>query len=180
MNRNLLYKTISAYFTAMLVWTILFYKNPYLKDVLFDIHLIFSSTLIGFILIDRIFSASTIDFIKVFIRTLFRVWLFIFITYAISNSMERIGILLSLTFIFGYLEGLIDVNKWLSTQPTLSFLISKDVLNNKINQTTATIFLMSIIHILCAIVVLLFYLGFNEKEYFYEPYLTLKRFLTGS
>ena len=180
MNQKLLYKTIAAYLIAMIVWTLFFLNNQYLKSVLFDIHLIFSSILLGFIFINRIFNATTIDFIKVFIRTLFRVWLFIFITYAISNSMERVGILLSLTFIFGYLEGLIDVNKWLSNKPDLSFLLPKDALNNKRNQTTATIYLMCIIHILCAVVVLLFYLGFNEKEYFYEPYLSLKRFLTGS
>jgi len=179
MNQKLLYKTIAAYLIAIIVWSLLFLNNQYLKSVLFDIHLIFSSTIICYILMRMFFSSTTIDFIKVFIRILFRVWLFIFITYAITNSMDRIGILLSLSFIFGYIEGLIDINKWLELNPTFLNLLPKEIGINKSNQTSATIFLMSLIHILCALAVLVFYIAFNDKQYFYEPYESIKQMLSG-
>jgi len=165
MNRRLLYKAIITYFAALLVWTLLFFRNKFLKDVLFDIHLIFSSTILSYIFIRLLSSSTVIDFIKIFIRTLFRVWLLIFITFAISNSMDRIGILLSLTFIFGYIEGLLDINKWLESDPSCLGLLPKGVRNNKTNHTSATIFLMSIIHILCAVAVLVFYILFDKKYF---------------
>ncbi len=159
-NRNLLFKTIAAYITALFIWTLFFYKNPYLKHVLVDIHVIFSSTLVCYLIIRLYFSPTAMDFIKVFIRTLFRVWLLIFITFAISASMDRIGVLLSLTFIFGYIEGLLDINKWLESGPTFGGLIPHKIASKKINHALATLFLMSIIHILCAISVLIFYFFF--------------------
>jgi hypothetical protein len=161
MNRKLLFKAIASYLAALLVWTILFYGNEFLKDVLPDIHLIFTATIISYILIRQIFNPAVIDFTKVFIRTLFRVWLLIFITFAISKSMDRIGILLSLTFIFGYVEGLLDINKWLESNRTFMQLIPKEQTSSKANLTIATIFLMSLIHILCAVTVMVFYLSFN-------------------
>ena len=159
-SRNLLSITVLAYFSALLIWTLLFYKNPYFKNVLFDIHIIYSSTIVSYLLIRLLFSPAIIDFIKVFIRTLFRVWLLIFITFAIARSMDRIGILLSLTFIFGYIEGLLDINKWLESNPYFFGLFPNELSNNKMNHANATIFIMSIIHILCAMAVLLFYVFF--------------------
>ncbi len=157
-NRKLFFQTITVYIVALLTWAILFSKNPFLKDVLLDIHLIFSSTLLSYFIIRILFTASVMDFIKVFIRTLFRVWLLIFITFAISRSMERIGTLLSLTFIFGYIEGLLDINKWLESDHPFTGFFPKGLSGNKFNHALATILLMSIIHILCAIAILVFYL----------------------
>lgn len=159
-TRNLLYITVIVYFSSILIWTLLFYRNPFLKNVLFDIHLIFSSTIVCYLFIRLVLSLSMMDFIKVFIRTLFRVWLLIFITFAISRSMDRIGILLSLTFIFGYIEGLMDINKWLESDPSLPHPFPRQPSKNKLNHAFITILLMSIIHIFCAIAVLLFYLFF--------------------
>ena len=159
-TRNLLYKTLGVYFAAILIWTLLFYRNPLLKVVLLDIHVIFSSTIVSYLFIRLLFKSVIMDFIKVFIRTLFRVWLLIFITFAISRSMERIGILLSLTFIFGYIEGLLDINKWLESSPSFIGLFPKEVANNKIDHALSTILLMSLIHIFCAIAVFIFYLLF--------------------
>ena len=115
-----------------------FIEIPFLKDVLIDIHLIFSSTLVVYLLMRLLLSLSAMDFIKVFIRTLFRVWLLIFITFAISSSTERIGILLSLTFIFGYIEGLLDINKWLESSPSCPFLNTKDLAHNRRQSRTAS------------------------------------------
>jgi hypothetical protein len=159
-TRYLLYTTLSVYVLAILIWTILFYRNPFLKDVLIDIHLIFSSTLVVYLLIRLLLSLSAMDFIKVFIRTLFRVWLLIFITFAISSSTEGIGILLSLTFIFGYIEGLLDINKWLESSPNSPFLSTKDLAKNKYNHAMISMLLMSSIHIFCAGAICVFYLLF--------------------
>jgi hypothetical protein len=159
-TRHLLYTTLSVYVLAILIWSVLFYRNPFLKDVLNDIHFIFSSTLVVYVLIQMLLSLSAVDFIKVFIRTLFRVWLLIFITFAISSSTERIGILLSLTFIFGYIEGVLDINKCLESSPSLPFLNTKDLAHNKFNHAMISMLLMSTIHISCASAIWMFYLLF--------------------
>ena len=157
---KLIYLTIAAYVAALLVWTVLFFRNPLLKEVLVDIHLIFSCTIVAYLLVRFIFSLAMMDFIKVFIRTLFRVWLLIFITFAISRSMDRVGTLLSLTFMFGYFEGLLDINKWLETKPSFVDRYLGDVTGNKVNHAMATILLMCVVHVLCAVAVMGFYLLF--------------------
>lgn len=159
-NRRLIYLTIAAYVSALLVWTVLFFRNPLLKEVLFDIHLIFTCTIVAYLLVRLIFSLAIMDFIKVFIRTLFRVWLLIFITFAISRSMDRVGTLLSLTFMFGYFEGLLDINKWLESKPGFVDRYLGDVIGNKVNHAMATILLMCVVHVLCAVAVMGFYLLF--------------------
>lgn len=159
-NQKLIYLTIAAYVAALLVWTVLFFRNPLLKEVLVDIHLIFSCTIIAYLLVRLVFSLALMDFIKVFIRTLFRVWLLIFITFAISRSMDRVGTLLSLTFMFGYFEGLLDINKWLESKPGFVDRYLGDVTGNKVNHAMATILLMCVVHVLCAVAVMGFYLLF--------------------
>lgn len=159
LNRKLLFQTITCYMAALCTWQLLFLNNPLLKAVLVDIHLIFSSTILSYFILRMTFRPSIMDFIKVFIRTLFRVWLLIFITFAIARSMDRIGTLLSLTFIFGYIEGLLDINKWLETANPFPRLVSSPN-GNKVNHALATILLMSIIHILCSVVIFIFYLLF--------------------
>ena len=61
--------------------------------------------------------------------------------------MDRVGTLLSLTFIFGYIEGLLDINKWIESKPSFPSLFPKEVADNKINHALASILVMSIIHI---------------------------------
>ncbi|MFM2157439.1 MAG: hypothetical protein RL516_2188 [Bacteroidota bacterium] len=92
--------------------------------------------------------------------------------------MDRIGILLSLSFIFGYIEGLIDIHKWLELNPNFLNLLPQENGINKSNQTSATILVMSLIHILCALAMLVFYIAFNDKQYFYEPYESIKQMLS--
>lgn len=160
LNRKLLFQTSTCYIAALLTWQLLFWKNPLLKNVLVDIHSIFSCTILCYFILRMAFKPSIMDFIKVFIRTLFRVWLLIFITFAIARSMDRIGTLLSLTFIFGYIEGLLDINKWLEATNPFPGLFQLHPNGNKVNHALATILLMSIIHILCSLVIFVFYLVF--------------------
>ncbi|MFN8347375.1 MAG: hypothetical protein U0X91_20390 [Spirosomataceae bacterium] len=159
MKNNLLRATIAVYLSAILIWTLLFWKNPYLKNVLVDIHAIYTATILAYFLMYIFLSAAVIDIAKIFIRTLFRVWLLIIITFAVSHAMDRVGILLSLTFIFGYIEGLLDISKWLERNSLFAY----QLLPNKMNHALGTVFLMSIIHIVCAIVVLVVYLLFQSE-----------------
>ncbi len=103
-----------------------------------------------------------LDLLKVFIRTLFRVWLLIFITMAIMQTMSRGGMILSITFIFGYFEGLLDIDKWLKQEHIMQKLPAFSLGQNKFNYALATIFFMSLVHIFCALVIKgfeFFYLG---------------------
>lgn len=161
LNKKLLIQTITAYLAALLVWTVLFYRNPYLGNVLVDIHGIFTATLLAYLLIRLLISPSAMELVKVFIRTLFRVWLLIFITFAISRSMDRVGSLLSMTFTLGYIEGLLDISKWLESRPSLPSWIPADAAAHKVNHALATLILMCIVHIGCALAVLGVYLFFR-------------------
>ena len=158
MHKQLLLSAIVIYFAAVLLWTVLFHNNPVLKHVLTDIQLIFTSTLLGYLVVVLVFNRSVVDFIKVFVSTLFRVWLFIFISFAIVKSMDRIGFLLSISFIFGYFEGLLDIDKWLQFSNPFPRLLPLPYPTSKINHGLASILLMSIIHILCSFVIFLIYL----------------------
>ena len=157
-HKKLLLSAIAIYTAAVLVWAALFYNNPVLKQVLIDIQLIFTFTLLGYLIIVLFFSRSVVDFIKVFVRTLFRVWLFIFISFAIAKVMDRIGILLSISFIFGYFEGLVDIDKWLQHSNPFPRLLPLPYPTSKINHGLASILLMSILHILCGLVIFIIYL----------------------
>ena len=158
-GKKLSLKTIGLIITAILIWTVFFWNNSQLKDALVDIHLIFLSTITAYFIIRISVNPSIIDLLKIFIRTVFRVWLLIFITFALSKSMDKVGSLLSLTYIFGYLEGLFDINKWLETNNPF-LLFPPNYSSNKIYHSFATIQVMGFIHILSAIVVFIFYLLF--------------------
>jgi hypothetical protein len=162
MNKRLLSFTVCSYLLGILIWTVLFYKNPLFSKVLLDVHLIYTSTVVFYIIVRHIAPLAILDFIKVFVRVLFRVWLLIFITFAISRSMERVGVFLSLTFMFGYFEALLDITKWLESGPNLYFLETKNIATNKMNHALTSSFLLSIIHILSAITVYLFYVLYGE------------------
>lgn len=154
MNRKAWYQTLAIYVLALVVWTLLFWQNQYLKDVLLEIHITYTTTLTAFLVINAVFNSEWMEFIRIFIRTLFRVWLIIFITFAIAVSQKRVGILLSLSFIFGYLEGLMDISKWLQSRTTALTIFRMQLFaQNRTEATLAAVFLMSCIHILCALLI---------------------------
>jgi hypothetical protein len=157
-SKRLLWYSLSCVVVALLLWTVLYFRNPLLKDVLWEIHTIFLSTLGAYFLIKMFVPSLWIDMFKIFIRTMFRVWLLIFITFAITKSMERVGFILSITFIFGYFEGLLDIDKWLQHGKLPGILSSAHLAGSRRNQALASMMMMSIIHCVCALVVLLFYL----------------------
>ncbi len=155
-----IFKTIALYLLAIIIWSVLFWNNDYLKAVLFDIHLIYSSTLIAYFIIRLTCSAAIMDFLKVFIRTIFKVWFLIFITFAISRAIDRIGIFLSLTFIFGYIEALFDINKWLESGHAI-FKFPQEKIQNNYLHAFLTIQVMTMMHILSAVVIFVFSLFYG-------------------
>jgi hypothetical protein len=112
-NKKLVSLSMGAIVVAWVVWTLLFYNNTPLQDVLWEIHAIYTGTLLAYCIIRYTVPTVWVELFKVFIRTMFRVWLIIFITLAIGKQMERVGFILSVTFIFGYFEGLVDIDRWL-------------------------------------------------------------------
>ena len=147
---------IGSIFACLLFWTLLFKNNNYINPVLSDIHLIYFSTLAFYLLIKISVSTIYLDFIKIFVRTLFRVWLLIFITLSIVKSMDRVGLLLSITFLFGYFEGCLDLDRWLQSNKHSLLRRVFNLTYNKWNEGFLVIFFMSIIHILCSFVIFLF------------------------
>lgn len=156
---KLLVTSMAGIVLAVGWWTFLFYQNKVLKEVLPDIHRIFISTLSGFVLIKIIVPPAWTDMLKIFIRTMFRVWLLIFITFAVKQSMERVGFILSITFIFGYFEALLDIDKWQDTHRNKNFLKWFTAHGNTLyNHAITTLIIMTGIHCLCGLLVWIFYL----------------------
>lgn len=156
--KRLLLISLSSIAVAWLIWTVLFYDHPVLKEVLWEIHIIYTGTLVAYCIIKYVVPDVWIDLFKIFIRTMFRVWLIIFITLVINRSMERVGLVLSVTFIFGYFEGLVDTDRWLMINKQAPVISLLKLSGSKLNHILATILVMSLIHILCSIIVWIFYL----------------------
>lgn len=156
-NKHLVWACLAAIVLAWIVWTVLFYNKPPLQEVLWEIHSIFTGTLLAYGIIRYTIPVVWVELFKVFIRTMFRVWLIIFITLAISKQMERAGFILSITFMFGYFEALIDIDRWLIVNAHYSRFPIFGLTGNKHNHIFASILVMSFIHICCALIIRLFY-----------------------
>lgn len=145
---------------AVGLWQLLFFKNEHIEPVLADIHVIYLSTLLSFLLLKLFLSSVYLDLVKIFVRTLFRVWLLILITLSITRSMDRVGLILSITFIFGYFEGLLDLDKWIKQHNPLKKWIAFPAKINRFNHGLTTLLFMSLLHLCFAIVILIFSLFF--------------------
>jgi len=156
-NKKTVWLSLASMVLAWLVWALLFYNNPALKDVLWEIHAIYTGTLLAYCIIRYTVPDIWVELFKIFIRTMFRVWLIIFITLAINRQMERVGFILSVTFIFGYFEGLVDIDRWLINNKRTPVIGLLKLSDNRHSHVFATIFVMSVIHIICAMIIRLFY-----------------------
>jgi hypothetical protein len=67
---------------------------------------------------------------------------------------EQAAFLLTTAFIIGYLEGLLDIDKWMMDKSSVP-LFKQLVVQTKRQKTLAVILLMSLVHIVCAVLVLL-------------------------
>jgi len=160
MDKKINFKLLSAVIIITILtcvfWTVLFYKHNIIGDVVWDINKIFISVLTFYIIVKYTVSSKYIDLIKIYIRIIFRVWLLIFITFSMYQGTERVAFLLSISFIFGYLEGLIDIEAWLNNLTPKQFKYS--FVNQLIaNKMMASIIFINFIHFSCAIILWLFF-----------------------
>ena len=148
--------TICFWLFSLLIWQIIFNSNSNLTPILWEIHTIYSCVLIFYVLLSYVISAHFFDAIKIVFRILFKVWFVILIAFSMKKTIDNKGFLLSATFIFGYLEGLIDLNTWIVNKNF--FLIFENKFeNNKLNRLLICIILLSIIHIISAFIAYLFF-----------------------
>lgn len=99
-----------SWLITLVVWQIVFNSNAVVSEILWEIHTIFSSVLLFYLLLNVFVKEEILDFIKICFRIVFKVWLIIFIAFSMHNSFNQKGFVLTSTFIFVYLECLIDVN----------------------------------------------------------------------
>jgi len=142
---------------AMGIWQLIFKSHLIVSGILWEIHTIFTSVILLYILLNLITGEKTLNFIKIVFKIIFKVWLIIFIAFSMQKSFNQKGFVLTITFIFGYLEGLIDLNAWLNDTQSKSILAVLNNSNTKNKKIMISIILLSAIHVLCAFISLIFF-----------------------
>ena len=66
--KNLTFATITTYVVAVGLWQLLFANNSVLSSVLWEIHTIFSSVLLFFILMNYALKPQLFDLVKIIFR----------------------------------------------------------------------------------------------------------------
>lgn len=146
-----------SWLIALVVWQLLFYKHAVVSEILWEIHTIFTSVILFYILLNFIAKDEILDFIKICFRIVFKVWLIIFIAFSMHHSFNQKGFVLTSTFIFGYLEGLIDVNAWLRNRRFSDASKIGNLIRTKTDRIISSIIAISVVHVLCAFIALLFF-----------------------
>jgi hypothetical protein len=152
--------SITAFFiwlNALVIWQLIFNSHSVISDILWEIHTIFSSVIVFYIFLNLLFKDEILDFIKICFRIVFKVWLIIFIAFSMHNSFNQKGFVLTSTFIFGYLEGLIDVNSWLRNRTISKNSKIGKLCNTKTDKIILSVITISVVHILCAFIALIFF-----------------------
>ncbi|MCF8322420.1 MAG: hypothetical protein K9I26_04685 [Flavobacterium sp.] len=152
--------SITAFFVwliALVIWQLIFNSHSVISDILWEIHTIFSSVILFYIFLNLLFKDEILDFIKICFRIVFKVWLIIFIAFSMHNSFNQKGFVLTSTFIFGYLEGLIDVNAWLRNRSFSKKYKIWELYNIKTDKITLSVITISVVHILCAFIAHVFF-----------------------
>ena len=142
---------------AIGIWQLIFKSHLIVSGILWEIHTIFTSVILLYLLLNMITGEKTLNFIKIVFRIIFKVWLIIFIAFSMQKSFNQKGFVLTITFIFGYLEGLIDLNAWLNDTQYKSIFPVLNNSNTKNKKIMISIILLSAIHILCALISLIFF-----------------------
>ena len=157
MAKNIFAIAVFAWLIALLTWQGLFYSHSVLAEILWEIHTIFSSVILFYLLLNALVSDETLDVIKIGFRIVFKVWLIIFIAFSMHSSFNQKGFVLTCTFIFGYLEGLIDMNAWFRNKQFSPNSIISKYTKTKNNTIACSIISIAIIHVVCAFIALLFF-----------------------
>jgi hypothetical protein len=103
-------------------------------------------------------SEKIIDVIKIVFRILFKVWFVILLAFTMKKSFEAKGFILTLTFSFGYLEGLIDINSWFKNGQGNFIFNDLKIEETKQNRLSICIAAIGCIHIISAVIAYLFLL----------------------
>jgi hypothetical protein len=156
--QNLPVAAVLTYVLAMAIWQLFFWNNPILNPILWQIHAIFTSVLMFFVILNYTLTTNLFDIIKIVFRILTKVWFVIFIAFSMHKNLFDVkGFLLTATFIFGYLEGLIDINSWLNN-PTSTFVFDFFAAEN-LSKSRLTLCVLGIswIHIFSACIALIYF-----------------------
>ena len=127
------------------------------SEILWEIHTIFSCVILFYFLLNIFLKDEILDFIKICFRIVFKVWLIIFIAFSMHNSFNQKGFVLTSTFIFGYLEGLIDVNAWIRNRKFSADSAIGNISQTKLDKIALSIIAIAFVHFLCAFIALLFF-----------------------
>ena len=157
MPKKLTLFTFLSWLLALIIWQMMFNSHEVLSSVLWEIHTIFSSVIVFYIVINLTVSEKILDIIKIIFRILFKVWFVIFIAFSLKKSFDIKGFLLTATFAFGYLEGLIDLNTWINNKNAEFIFDYFKVINLKNNRLQVCILTISFIHVFSAIIAFVFF-----------------------
>lgn len=157
MSKKLLLFSFLSWLIALIIWQLIFNSHEVLSPILWEIHTIFSSVIVFYILMNLIVAEKIVAIIKIVFRILFKVWFVIFFAFSLKKSFNIKGFILTATFIFGYFEGLIDLNSWLVNKQTNYIFDYFKVKNLKQSRIPVSIMLLSIIHVFSALVALVFF-----------------------
>jgi len=157
MSKKLFLVASLSWLFALIVWELLFYNNVVVCEILWEIHTIFSSVILFYLLLTILANDETLNLLKICFRIIFKVWLIIFIAFSMHNSFNQKGFILTSTFIFGYLEGLIDVNAWLRNKKFKVHSKIGTLLKSDSNKVAFSIIVISVVHFICAFIAFIFF-----------------------
>lgn len=157
MPKKLVLFAFVFYGLALVLWQLLFYSHPILSPILWEIHTIFTSVIVFYIAVNSFVAEKVLDVVKILFRILFKVWFVIFIAFSLKKSFDIKGFLLTATFVFGYLEGMIDLNSWFSNQDSHFIFRYFKAENNSQNRIPLCVLSISLIHIFSAFIAFVFF-----------------------
>jgi hypothetical protein len=158
MFKKVIFITTLFWLLSLLIWQLLFYSNSIIEPILWEIHTIYTSVIVFFTTITLIASEKSLDIIKIIFRILFKVWFIILLAFTMKKSFEAKAFILTLTFAFGYLEGLIDLNSWFKSDNKNFVFGNLQLEDNRKNRVSICIISIGFIHIISAVIAYLFLL----------------------
>lgn len=157
MPKKLVLFAFAFYGLALVLWQLLFNSHPVLSSILWEIHTIFTSVIVFYIAVNSFVAEKVLDVVKILFRILFKVWFVIFIAFSLKKSFDIKGFLLTATFVFGYLEGMIDLNSWFRNQNSQFIFRYFKAENNSQNRIPLCVLSISLIHIFSALIAFVFF-----------------------
>lgn len=149
---------LGIWLLSLSIWQLLFFSNNIIAPILWEIQTIYSSVILFFLVVSSTNSEKIIDIIKIIFRILFKVWFIILLAFTMKKSFEEKGFILTVTFSFGYLEGLIDFNSWIKSSQGNFVFSDLKLEETKKNRLSICVAAIGFIHIISAAIAYLFLL----------------------